>query len=155
MNMNCDVVATEASGGSPRAQWPALRRPPQLRQGSPVFAPCGNHMLAAGCPQDVGLVLGEAVLLHRGQLPNRNIAVAAEGWVSLSCRGDSGSVVQHPLHTCSVIQSAQSHTRNHSILKATTFYRDVSQRLNDSPRGKYTRKGLRRPSEIKSYRVFN
>lgn len=97
--------------GALELEWPALQIRPELRQGSHAFALCMNLRLAACCSQDEGLVLGEVAPLHRGKLPNKDIAVASEGWISQSRRGDSGGVTRHPLHTRMAIRSAwYSHT---------------------------------------------
>ena len=99
--------------GALELEWPALQHMPELRQGSNhAFALCTNQMLAASCPQDEGLVLGDAAPLHRGQPPNKNIVVAAEGWISQSRRGTL--VVWHRTHYTHARQSgvhgAQLHT---------------------------------------------
>lgn len=116
--------------GALELEWPALQHMPELRQGSNhAFALCTNQMLAASCPQDEGLVLGDAAPLHRGQPPNKNIVVAAEGWISQSRRG-TGGVAPHPLHTCTAIRSAWRTVthRNYSILKATAHFTGKSHK---------------------------
>lgn len=119
--LNCDTVATNASGGSSRTG-KALKVVQNQAKGDMPLHLCTNQMLDAGCPEGGSLILGEAAPLHWGQLSKKDIAVAVGEMGVSVLRGNLGSVAQHPLHTRTVGQSARhTVTYMNSILKATGF----------------------------------